>query len=159
MHADQAGQDPRATEVDGEATPREDLGEPSLVRRDDQVAAQRQVAACPDGDAVDLRDRGLGHAVERQRRVADVAHHRELMTALRLLGATGEIRAGAEVATGPGDHDDAIVVAFSDVEERLEQLAPHRRVRGVLLRRPVECDRDDVITARNFESLHARDDT
>ena len=52
---------------------------------DDEVAAEREVAPRSDGDPADLGDRRLGHAVQRQRDVADVAHDRELMPPLRRL--------------------------------------------------------------------------
>ena len=55
--------------------------------------------------------------------------------------AAGQVGAGAEVAARTGDHDHAIVAVAGDLEERREQLVPHRTVGRVLLLRPVQRDR------------------
>jgi DNA protecting protein DprA len=60
MHPDEPWQEPRSTEVQHEVALREDLGEAGAVGRDDQVAAEREVATCAGSNAVhggDRRDR------------------------------------------------------------------------------------------------------
>ena len=103
---------------------------------------------------------GLRHAVQRERGVADVAHHRELMTRCGVFGSpTREIGARAEVAAGAGDHDDPIVVALPDLEERRRAARSTSSPFAAFF----FSGRFSVIVtmwslARDFESLHARDD-
>ena len=59
VQPDEARQQPRAAEVDRQAASHEDLREPRRVGRDDEVAAEGEVAARADGDAVDRGDRRL----------------------------------------------------------------------------------------------------
>jgi hypothetical protein len=157
VQADQARQEPRAAEVEGEPPSSEDLGEAGLVGGDDEVAAEGHVGAGPRRDAADLGDRGLGQAVQGQGDVADAAHRRQRVPGSlpAVDPAAGEVGAGAEGAAGAGDDHDA-VVTDRDLTERSQELPPHQVVHRVLLLRAVQGDRDDApVGPRDLDRLHA----
>ena len=123
---------------------------------DAQVAAQRQREAGPDRHAVDFGDGGLGHAMQRQRDVAEPAHAHEACP-LGVRGRTigvAEVGARAEGAARTGEHHHAVVGRVLHRDERLEQLGQHLGVGSVLALGTVHRDGDDAVLALDNEGLH-----
>ncbi len=87
----------------------------------------------------------MRQTVQRQCDIADMTHLRQLMPAGAIGRRHRQVGTGAELATGTREHHHAVVGAFDAISRNVsQQLVPHL-VRGrVLLRRPVEHDRDDT---------------
>ena len=106
LHPDNPRKQPGSPEVDREPSLHEDRREPRPLGRHDEIAAEREVEARSDRGAVDLGDRRFLEAVQRHRRISDVADAVERMT---LGGGGRKIGARAECPPGTGDDDDPVL--------------------------------------------------
>ncbi len=116
VQPDQPGQDPRAAEVHAEPALREDLGEPRPVRRDHQVAAEREVAPRAGRHPVDRGDRRDVELVQPQRAPADDPHRSAASHPVPSdsgpgVPGVGEVGPGAEPVAGAGEHEHAGLAA------------------------------------------------
>ena len=122
-------------------------GELGLVRRDADVAADREVHAVAGRGAVERADRRLVHGVEHgRRRVAQVEarRHRVRIAADALARhQVLEIEAGAEALARAGQHDDAHLRVGLGVHQRLRERVEHRDGDRVQTLRAVQRDRRD----------------
>ena len=121
VQADQPRQQPRAAEVERESALGEDLGEPGPLGRDDQIAAEREVAARAGRDAVDRRDVGCGSSCSRS--AARPTKRIDASDAPRTAGpavapAADEIGARTERVARAGDHEHPVVAAFARPRRR-----------------------------------------
>src|SRR5207302_5041635 len=125
--------------------------EARLVRRIDEVAAQRQADACSRGDAVDRGDHRL-------RQLADGADERVVFGGEHgaegtLVRAATQVRATAETTAGSSQHDGSDGLVSAGGLERRQELLPHCRVERVEAVRPVERDRGDAVRACDLDRL------
>ena len=156
VHADEPRQQPRAAEIDDEATLREDLAEARSVGRDDQVAAERKVATGAGRDAVHRRDRRLGQLVQPQRGPTHDSHpgQRRGGTATRVVRTVAEVRARAESVARAGDHEHAVFAILGHFVEERGEPEPHLARHRVLLGRPVQRARHDTVGALDEQGVH-----
>jgi hypothetical protein len=156
VQTDPPRQQPGTTEIQRQAAPREDLREPRVGAGNHQIASERHVAAGADRDAANLGDGRLGQAVQRQRHVADVAHVRQAVRWRPVVRPLPQVSTSAELAAGTRDHHDPVVAALGDLAQGDLELGPELHRRRVLLRRPVQRDRDDTVVTGDLDGLHAR---
>ena len=116
--------------------------EPRRLRRDDDVARERDLEPAAERDAVDGRDERLPEIVARDE-TAEAAFRHPGHTVLR---RPLEVVAGGERAVaGTGEDRDPHVGVLGDVVPDARQLLVGRRVQRVHHFRPVDGDDSDVI--------------
>ena len=142
------GKHPRAAAVRDQADRREALDELGRLRRDDDVAGERDVGAGARGDAVHPGDDRLRQARQRadQRVPALLDRLAEIDRLARRDRAVVEVLPGAEAAAGAGQHDHARI---AEAGERVAQFLVHLRGEAVEPVRAVERDTGDRASALN----------
>src|SRR5262249_26209744 len=130
------------------------LAEPRVARGVAQVAAECQLAAAAEGEAVDRRDRRLRHLLEQARRL--VAESAPLLRLLRaeathvVEGRAGDDRAVAR--TGEDEHARRVVLG--ELEQPVAKLRQRLDVERVERLLPVDGDDGDRVAAVD-EDAHA----
>src|SRR5262245_58222628 len=129
------------------------VGEPRLGRCDQHVAAERELEAPGDGEAVDRADdrqRATRHGVE-QALVAATDRRRDVRLARPLATELLQVDAGAERPAHPGQDDDVNVAGPRDVGERVAQSVAQLTRERVQRLRPIERQRGDAVGAVDQE--------
>ena len=152
--ADDARQHPADAVLGDQPAARERGGEDGIVGGKTQVAIERVDEADAGGGAVQHADHGF-----RDRRIIGVARlpvrpavhveRRRAFAAPDLVGIDAfqrlHIGAGAERATGAGEHDDADIVVGGRRLHRVAHVALHGRGPRIHAVRPVERDGRDLV--------------
>jgi len=105
-----------------------------------QIAPQRQVAAGPDGEAVDHRQRGLGEVEQPQHQAVEPLDPGPSLGGRHPLDHGLDVAAGAEVAAGAGEDHRADGGVGLELVERRHQLVAHGHVERVARLRAIQRD-------------------
>src|SRR5581483_8528593 len=131
------------------------LAEPRAARGVAEVAAERELAAAAEREAVDRGDRRLRHLLEQPRRLVA-----ERAPALRSAGLEAphvlDVRARDEgLLSRAGEDDDARGLVLGELTEAVPQLGERLDVEGVEGVLPVDRDEDDSGVLAVDDDRHA----
>ena len=159
--ANQTREQPRSPKVHRQSAFDEDLRETRTVRRNNNVASERQIHSCSNGYAIYRRYRGLWQAMQRHGSAAGLIHvlAADRRTAQVVKFIKIEVSARAELITGTADDDNSLF-RVGKLIEGSRNLIPAGAGNGVLALWLVQGEPTDGTVVTNQDKVvHRLDNT